>query len=251
MKWMVRLDGPTVGLNELSQFLKNPSDVRIFKEGDFYYVESDQLDNIETYDEAGEKAKLILAEIKGIAQLLLLWNIPITIGAMRRPNTEGIMQDIVRTELTFHVRPMIPRTISHCQDEIVLDPVKFFPHYLHLAMNDELVQYILLMVDFGFKSWWALFCILDAIEGDIGIKEVINPKTGKIRRKTKKIVWMDQNERKRFRATPNDRRLVGIYARHGQTDGKAPFGNPMTLLEAQKFIWGTVIKWLNDKEKSK
>jgi len=238
MKWLVRVDGPEEGLKDLSQFLNNP-DVRIFKQGDFYYLESNQLDNIETSQGASDKARVILAEIKGIAQLLLGWNIPIIFEAIVKPDKTGKAQVTLQKDLTYCVRPAIPLTIEDNQKKLELDPVKFFPRYVHLAMNDDLVLYVIQMVDFGFENWWALFCILDAIEGDIGKTE---------EGKRKKIEWMDQDERERFRATVQDRRLIGIHARHGQPDGPVPYDNPMTLLEAQKFIWNTVIKWLNEKE---
>ena len=233
MKCLVRLEGPEEGLNELSQFLKNIEDVRIFKEGDFYYVESNQLDNIKTYDEASDKAKLILAEIKGIAQLLLLWNIPITIGAMRRPDKNGVMQDIVQKECTFCIRSAQPRTITHNQKKVELVPEIFFPNFIHLAKKDDFVLYVLQMVDYAFGTWWGLFCIIEAIDNDA--------------RGYKNLKWMNQKERSRFRATAQDRRLIGKYSRHGYKYTGKIEKNPMTFLEAQKFVWDSVIKWLLDK----
>jgi hypothetical protein len=238
MKWFVRISGPEKGLEELSQFLNNP-DVRIFKDGDAYYFESDQLEKITDSTEASNKARVIIAEIKGIAQLLLGWNIPIIFESIVKRNKTGKTQGILQMDLTYCVRPAIPLTIKENQKKVELDPLKFFPRYIHLAMNDDLVLYVIQMIDFGFGNWWALFCILDAIEGDIG-----KTKEGK----RKKIEWMDQKERERFRATVQDRRLIGIHARHGRPDGPILYSNPMTLLEAQKFIWDTVIKWLNEKE---
>jgi hypothetical protein len=237
MKWLIRVEGPEAGLNELSQFLKNP-ELRIFKDEEFYYVESSQLTNIEESDTANDIAKLILAEIKGIAELLLCWNIPITLGAMVKSDDSGKFQTIIQKDLKFCVRAAIPRIVKYNNEEVKLDPAKFFPQYLHLAMTDELVRYVIQMVDFGFDQWWGLFCIEDAIEWDIGKTE---------EGKTKKINWMDQKERTRFRATVQDRRIIGKYARHGHPDGVEPYANPMTLLEAQKFIWNTTIKWLDEK----
>jgi hypothetical protein len=237
MRWFVKVDGKDDELKELSQILEN-SDIEIIKEENAYFISSHRWDSLTNCKDVRNRVKNIIADINGIAKLLLDLHQPIRsdLDQIVKIDNEGNKKSALNRKCAqLYVRHKIPRIFKDSEKEVELDPGLFFTKYLALT-DDEHVQYVIQMVDFGFDTWYSLYCILETIEHDMG-----GPK---------KVKWINNEERNRFEGTVHDRRLIGLRARHGfykKIEKNDPMNNPMTLSEAQIFIWKTIIRWLMEK----
>jgi hypothetical protein len=235
LKWLVEIEGDTNKLAELSRFLNN-SRIQIIKEEDSYFIFCQKWIDITDCEKVRKMAEKALEEINGIAKLLLGWHQPVKsdFNVIAKIDEEGFKYESVRSCLEIRRNPTIPLIFKDSNDMMRLYPDIFIPKFLNLA-KDDCVRHVIRLASFGFDEWYVLYCILETIEYDMG---------GHIK-------WIDKKQKRRFDGTVQDLRLIGLQARHGYKQKilkSGPMLNPMTLYEARNFIWGTIIKWLNEKE---
>ncbi len=81
-------------------------------------------------------------------------------------------------------------------------------------------------------SWFELYKVYEIIEHNVDRKEII------------KRGWATGKKLERFTRTANSRSAAGVWARHGVETSQPP-PNPMSLLEARKFIDKLLEKWID------
>lgn len=106
--------------------------------------------------------------------------------------------------------------------------------WLPLAIKDENVKKVLLLLNRSPSSWSNLYNIFESIEFDVG-KGFITSEG-----------WASKNSIRLFKRTANTSTRLDLDKRHPATN-KEPPPEPMTIDEAKAFIKSIIHRWLQNK----
>lgn len=101
---------------------------------------------------------------------------------------------------------------------------------VRLAEIDGAVSELMLLWERG-DSWANLYKILEHIEHNLG-------------QDVDELGWISSDDRKNFRRTANDRRTIGLDARHGSPEGRSSPTQPMAHSDARSLIRTASMEWL-------
>ncbi len=240
---LFRLEGQTSDLEELrSQF--PDGDPRVFKEGDFFYLEAALASGVEPVaPEAVSAAEAVLARMNGVMLLQNGLYQPVRVhGASYRGAVSGTLRTRASMQAAGEVRAFGAATANVVRADGTVERPAAGPTAGQLALGEMASSVALSDAFFIYGAvphdWRGLSMVWDAIaHGQGKPKAAEEAFSGHLRRI------------KDFTATANSYKAIGLAARHGPD--KAGVEKPrMELAEAQELIRDLLNAWL-ERERSK
>jgi hypothetical protein len=234
-KWLVRLGGERLDLEDLPSLLCSPEHTVIEEDGS-YYLKSSDFDSLGSADEVRERALAIIEMLNGAMKL----HIPSFRGVYEAGVTlieeDGRRHHYVYLEasLTLRSKLSVNPTVTTSNGTRQMTPPPSDVHsWISLAKTDKAVADALHF--FRDNTWISLYKVYEIIREDAGDEEAI------IRNG-----WVTKQALTRFRQTAQSKAALGDLARHAASGFKPP-SQPMTIQEAGSLLRGVILSWLSSK----
>lgn len=238
--WEIQVIGDRADLELLTRYCDKPP-IHIFEVGssDGFHMASTEFDQTLTPEEVVARAAEILQTIAGLLRIEQRQVSNLGTGAVIKKKQDGTGEAFLFFEdsLDVHVTDDV-----HIQDEKGnFVPVKLpvarigISEALNLAFSDPIVGRALRLYGTSDKNWVDLYRVVEVLEKDIGGHHA-----------AQKITWFASSDLRRFKHSANSVTVGGDAARHGVENGSPP-SNPMTLLEAESFVFNFLGNWLEHK----
>ncbi|NPV72558.1 MAG: hypothetical protein HPY89_01925 [Pelotomaculum sp.] len=224
--WYLEIIGDCTDLVTIINEIKT-NYFQCLKLDEHYFITSSQFDQCKNPEDVLCKGEEIVKLINGIAEINLKLNGKIKIlGITKIDETnknkvinyrDNYLQCscIVRTELN-----------DETKDENSLN------RWIELAQQNENIKKVFKLLNYGLKSYVNMYRIYELIKRDLG-NTYCND------------LDIDNDQIKRFTATANRPDASGELARHGYMSGKPMKQKPMSLSEANAFIYEMIYKWIH------
>jgi hypothetical protein len=236
MKWKVQITGDVFDLQELERSLIGP-DVRVTKDDDVYYLDSQHFDSCKQDYEVREKTSEILAVLNGATKLALGGNSIISVVNIVHINSDGTKHVYLSLSDTINFRDSCSFAITDKDGNIVEEthPADKVPEWVSIGLNDIAVQKAFRLFGVQHHNWVSLYRIFEVIEKDVGGINTISNNG-----------WVSKEKLKVFKHTANSPGAIGDNARHGK-ESSFPPKNPMLLSEARSLIEMLFHQWIKHK----
>ncbi|MBU0617889.1 MAG: hypothetical protein KKI02_09245 [Planctomycetes bacterium] len=233
MSWKVELDGDKADLAALAQSLDS-KELAVTREGDTFFLESNQFGSKDDGDENYRKALDLLEKLNGALRLEFKSTEPLTVRAVHEPRKDGGYSVYVpgrasiRTTTSGTVSFAVRRTDGTVKTSHAADPIR---DWISIQKRDEAAAQVLGMLAKE-NDWRDLYWIFDKVRHDCGREQVIASRG-----------WATKKAMKLFRQTVNSETAIGQEARHGAETTKPP-PDPMSMRDARLLIHGIARQWL-------
>jgi hypothetical protein len=212
------------------------SDLKVSEEGEIYVISSERFEGLDDANAVKDVGLIMAAILNGVCRLARNGTEPIVIGnALYQDEAGGLHYHVLPEVGEIRLRG-VPATLTAMLngdgDHTSPEPVKT---WALLALRDPEVAKVLRINAVAPLDWVNLYRILEIISKDVGGLKVI------VSRK-----WMPQRSVSLFKRTANSADVLGLEARHGIQNDKAP-SNPMTITEARKLVRILTWHWLQSK----
>lgn len=200
------------------------SELQIKKIDHLYILKSDTFQPLINPDDVRSEAKNIVEKVNAGLKFSMCVTTPISVGGgvYNIDKRGNIVQSIVQATLTARY-------------DIIEGDVKQIPKWVKIAQQNAKVSEAFELISNDFSSWFTLYKILELLEED-SFPPVLR-KGG------------HKGDVDRFTQTAQSKAALGItHSRHAK-EIPSPL-NPMSLNEAQRFIRGLLIEWLECKDES-
>ena len=234
-KWLVRLGGERLDLEDFPSLLCSPEHTVIEEDGS-YYLKSSDFDSLGSADEVRERALAIIEMLNGAMKL----HIPSFRGVYEAGVTlieeDGRRHHYVYLEASITLRSKVSANLTVTKSNgtrQIAPPPSNVESWISLAKTDKAVADALHF--FRDNTWISLYKVYEIISEDVGGEEAI------IRNG-----WATERRLSRFRQTAQSKAALGDQARHAASRFKPP-SRPMTIREAGSLLRGVMLSWLSSK----
>ncbi|SFB72181.1 hypothetical protein SAMN05444422_101473 [Halobiforma haloterrestris] len=227
MTWKVIIQGDQEDLRLLERTFNDDPKIIHDEAENRFYLKSRAFEDLTTASEVWSQAQNIVKTLCGILELNHGLFEDITTGAVYEVDN-GKSVTIKTDTVQMHGAPEL-------REELGLPEPDVFDEEILLALksDDDAVQELLLLWERG-DSWANLYKILEFIEEELS--EDVD-----------EAGWISSSNRKNFRRTANDKKIIGLDARHASTEGRSSPTQPMSHSDARSLIHSVSIKWLEQK----
>jgi hypothetical protein len=218
-----------------------PSSMRVWAEDGKFYLHHADFERVDSSGRIHELSETLVNRINGIGIVKFGSFRPVDAGPVLQPKGHGFGVSVMpgtailhmaADSLVAYIAEPMPAMVATLPGES-LPPAEQW-----LAVADQYAPdvddaLILLMQAVRSESWRQLYLAYEIVADYIGQPS-----------KIERMGWASAAEIKRFKATANSRRALGIKARHGHRRKDPALETPMTFPEARKLVRGLVREWL-------
>lgn len=228
MTWHVSIDGHRRDLERLADtFDDNPQVVQREEYDDKFFLEAEELNMLSDVSEVRRQARELLQAISGIVEF--------RDGLLEELRVAGIYKEGADETTVFDEGGL---THAYASPELrealgLSEPDRDADKELLSVANDEDILELLLLWERG-RGWMNLYKILEYIEHQIG--EDLD-----------ELGWMSAEDRKNFTRTANDKRIIGLDARHGSPENRSSPPQPMSHDDAVELIQSMTSRWIAER----
>lgn len=237
MIWKIQLEGESIDLEELSKVLVS-DDIKLIESNGTYYLLSSSFEEFENEKEVRKLAQNYAAILTGASLLNNASSSSIKVTSVIQCEEDGRNQ-IISHELsdTVELRDTLEIQIEYKDGSTAsyssADPIS---SWVKASFSDKVVANALMLLGRKKNNWDNLYRLFEIIEDDVGGSSQIIENC-----------WSSNKSLRRFKHSANSPSVSGDDSRHGK-EQNAPPANPMSLEDAQEFIYGLLNQWLKSKE---
>lgn len=228
MTWHVSIDGHRRDLERLADtFDDNPRVVQREEYEDKFFLEAEELNTLSDVSQVRRQARELLQAISGIVEFRY--------GLLEEFRVAGIYKEGADGTAVFdEAGPTHAYASPGLREALGLpEPDRDADKELLSLANDEDVLDLLLLWERG-RGWMNLYKIFEYIEDQIG-------------EKLHEVGWVSEDDRKNFRRTANDKRIIGLDARHGTATNRSSPPQPMSHDDAVELVQSLTSRWIAER----
>lgn len=226
MTWRASIDGNQDDLKLLERTFNDDPRVVHDPEHSKFFLESSRFDQLSgsDSDEVWRQAQEMLQTLSGMIEM--------NHGLFEKLRVTGLYREDGETRVFDRPDPVRVHATSDARDALGLTNRDIFDEqeFFQLVESNGAVLELAMLWQRG-DGWMTLYRILEHIEAQLG-------------EKVHEIGWISNDERKNFRRTANDRKALGLDARHTNPEISSSPSEPMAHSDARKLIRTVSIKWL-------
>lgn len=226
MTWRASIDGNHEDLKLLERTFNDDPRVVYDPEYSKFFLESSRFDQLSggDSDEVWRQAQEILQILSGMIEM--------NHGLFEGLRVAGLYKEDGETHVFDRPDPVRVHATSEARDALGLTNRDIFDEqeFFQLVESNGAVFELAMLWQRG-DGWMNLCKILEHIEAQLG-------------EKVHEIGWISKDERKNFRRTANDKKALGLDARHANPEISSSPPQPMAHSDARKLIRTVSIKWL-------